>query len=115
MKTDFLVVGSGIAGLNFALNAAKYGRVTVVTKKEIMESNTNLAQGGIAAATRKDYSIQLHIEDTLKVGCGLSNKEMVKILGSKRFGSQKFSIMFVLKENFWVNLLQLILTNYEET
>ena len=80
MKTDFLVVGSGIAGLNFALNAAKYGTVTVVTKKEIMESNTNLAQGGIAAVTRKDDSIQLHIEDTLKVGCGLSNKRIVEIL-----------------------------------
>jgi L-aspartate oxidase len=74
------VVGSGIAGLNFALKAAKYGRVTVVTKKEIIESNTNLAQGGIAAATRKDDSVQLHINDTLKVGCGLSNKRVVEIL-----------------------------------
>ncbi len=83
MKTDYLVIGSGIAGLNFALNAAKYGRVIVVTKKEIMESNTNLAQGGIAAATRKDDSVKLHIEDTLKVGCGLSNKRMVKILAEK--------------------------------
>lgn len=80
MKTDYLVVGSGIAGLNFALKAAKYGRVTVVTKKEIIESNTNLAQGGIAAATRKDDSVQLHINDTLKVGCGLSNKRVVEIL-----------------------------------
>jgi L-aspartate oxidase len=83
LKTDYLVVGSGIAGLNFALNAAKYGTVTVVTKKEIMESNTNLAQGGIAAVTRKDDSVQLHIEDTLKVGCGLSNKRLVEILAEK--------------------------------
>jgi L-aspartate oxidase len=80
LKTDYLVVGSGIAGLNFAMKAAKYGRVIVVTKKEIMESNTNLAQGGIAAVTRKDDSIQLHINDTLKVGCGLSNKQVVEIL-----------------------------------
>ena len=80
MKTDYLVVGSGIAGLNFALNTAKYGNVTVVTKKEIMESNTNLAQGGIAAVTREDDSAQLHIDDTLNVGSGLSNKRMVKIL-----------------------------------
>jgi L-aspartate oxidase len=80
LKTDFLVVGSGIAGLNFALKAAKYGKVIVVTKKEIIESNTNLAQGGIAAATRKDDSIQLHIDDTLKVGCRLSNKRAVEIL-----------------------------------
>jgi L-aspartate oxidase len=83
LKTDFLVVGSGIAGLNFALNAAKYGSVTVVTKKKIMESNTNLAQGGIAAATRKDDSVQLHLEDTLRVGCGLSNRRMVEILVEK--------------------------------
>lgn len=80
MKTDFLVVGSGIAGLNFALKAAQYGRVTIVTKKEIMESNTNLAQGGIAAVTKKDDTFQMHIEDTLRVGCGLSNKRAVKIL-----------------------------------
>ena len=83
MKTDFLVVGSGIAGLNFALKVAKYGRVTIVTKKEIMESNTNLAQGGIAAVTRKDDSFQLHIEDTLNVGSGLSKIRMVKILAKQ--------------------------------
>ncbi len=83
MKTDFLVVGSGIAGLNFSLNAVKHGRVTIVTKKEIMESNTNLAQGGIAAVTRQEDSVQLHIEDTLNVGSGLSNKRMVTILAEQ--------------------------------
>ena len=80
MKTDFLVIGSGIAGLNFALKAAQYGRVTIVTKKKMMESSTNLAQGGIAAVTRKDDTFQSHIEDTLKVGCGLSNRRIVEIL-----------------------------------
>ncbi len=80
MNTDFLIVGSGIAGLNFALNAVKFGHVTIITKKEMMESNTNLAQGGIAAVTRKEDSIMLHLEDTLNVGSGLSNKGMVKIL-----------------------------------
>ncbi len=80
MNTDFLVIGSGIAGLNFALKAAKYGQVTIITKKEIMESNTNLAQGGIAAVTQKEDSIQLHIKDTLNVGSGLSDKRMVKTL-----------------------------------
>jgi len=83
LNTDYLVVGSGIAGLNFALKAAKYGRVTIVTKKEIMESNTNLAQGGIAAVTRKNDSVQLHIEDTLSVGSGLSNKRIVKLLAEQ--------------------------------
>jgi L-aspartate oxidase len=83
LKTDFLVVGSGIAGLNFALQVAKYGSVIVVTKKEIIESNTNLAQGGIAAVTRNEDSVNLHIEDTLDVGSGLSNEQMVKILAEK--------------------------------
>ncbi|MEJ2281949.1 MAG: FAD-binding protein, partial [Candidatus Bathyarchaeota archaeon] len=83
MKTDFLIIGSGIAGLNFALNIATYGQVTIVTKKEIMESNTNLAQGGIAAVTQKDDSFQLHIHDTLKVGSGLSKNRMVKILAKE--------------------------------
>jgi len=83
VKTDFLVIGSGIAGLNFALKTAQYGNVTIATKKEIMESNTNLAQGGIAAVTRKDDTFQNHIEDTLKAGCGLSNKRAVKILVEK--------------------------------
>ena len=83
MKTDFLVVGSGIAGLNFALKVAKYGHVTIVTKKEIMESNTNLAQGGIAAVTQKDDSVQLHIEDTIRAGSGLSDKRIVKLLAEK--------------------------------
>jgi L-aspartate oxidase len=80
LKTDFLVIGSGIAGLNFALKAAQYGRVTIVTKKKIMESNTNLAQGGIAAVTSKEDTFQMHIEDTLRVGCGLSNRKVVEIL-----------------------------------
>ena len=80
MKTDFLVIGSGIAGLNFALKTAQYGKVTIVTKKKMMESNTNLAQGGIAAVTKKDDTFESHIEDTLKVGCGLSNRHKVEIL-----------------------------------
>jgi L-aspartate oxidase len=80
LKTDFLVIGSGIAGLNFSIKATQHGRVIIVTKKKMIESNTNLAQGGIAAVTTKDDTFQSHIEDTLKVGCGLSNKRMVEIL-----------------------------------
>ena len=83
MNTDFLIVGSGIAGLNFALKTVKFGKVVIVTKKEIMESNTNLAQGGIAAVPQKEDSVQLHIEDTLNVGSGLSNKRVVKLLAEK--------------------------------
>jgi len=97
VKTDFLVIGSGIAGLNFALKAAQYGRVTIATKKEIMESNTNLAQGGIAAVTRKDDAFGMHFEDTLKAGCGLSNKEAVKILVEKGPEEIKSLISFGVK------------------
>ncbi len=77
---DFLVVGSGIAGLTFALRAAKAGTVAVVTKKESMEANTNYAQGGIAAVFSPDDSPQRHMEDTISAGGGLSHPEAVKIM-----------------------------------
>ncbi len=80
MKTDILIIGSGIAGLNFALKAAKYGKVLLVTKKEIMESNTNYAQGGVAAVMSKHDSFQSHIKDTLKTGVGLCNKKAVEVM-----------------------------------
>lgn len=80
VKADFLVIGSGIAGLSFAIQASQHGKVTIITKKELMESNTNLAQGGIAAVLGKSDSFKLHISDTLRVGCGLSNREAVEAL-----------------------------------
>ena len=79
-ETDFLVIGSGIAGLWFSLKASQYGNVIVVTKKERSESNTNYAQGGIAAAVGKNDSIELHYEDTLRTGGGLSHPEAVRIM-----------------------------------
>jgi L-aspartate oxidase len=69
--TDVLVIGSGIAGLSFALKAAAHGRVVVVTKKERAASNTNWAQGGIAAVMGRDDSPALHVRDTLVAGAGL--------------------------------------------
>ncbi len=77
---NFLVIGSGIAGLNFALQAAKYGKVAIVTKKELMESNSNYAQGGIAAVLSKTDNFQKHITDTLKAGCYLNNKKAVETM-----------------------------------
>lgn len=78
--TDFLVIGSGIAGLSFALKAAKHGTVAIITKKEKAESNTNYAQGGIAAVFSPDDSFELHIEDTLRVGDGLCHRDAVELV-----------------------------------
>ena len=77
---DFLVLGSGVAGLTFALEAAKHGRVAVVTKRAIYESNTNYAQGGIAAVMDPDDSFEEHAADTLRVGYGLSKPEIVRLV-----------------------------------
>jgi L-aspartate oxidase len=79
-KTDFLVIGSGIAGLSFALKAAAHGHVTIITKKKIQQSNTALAQGGVAAVFGKHDSFDLHVADTLKAGDGLCNPDVVKMV-----------------------------------
>ncbi|MCU0849241.1 MAG: L-aspartate oxidase [Spirochaetes bacterium] len=78
--SDFLVLGTGIAGLSFAIKAAQIGTVTVVTKKQDFESNTNFAQGGIASVLSPDDSFEKHIEDTLEAGAGLCNRKAVEIL-----------------------------------
>ena len=77
---DFLVIGSGLAGLTFALRVAERGRVFVLTKGEIQESNTNWAQGGIAAAVSDADSWELHEEDTLVAGAGLCDRDAVRFL-----------------------------------
>ncbi|PIZ95103.1 MAG: L-aspartate oxidase [Candidatus Magasanikbacteria bacterium CG_4_10_14_0_2_um_filter_37_12] len=79
-QSDFLVIGSGIAGLNFALQVSKYGTVAIVTKKELMESNSNYAQGGIAAVLDKHDSFKSHIKDTLTTGCFINDKKAVEVL-----------------------------------
>lgn len=78
-KADFVVIGSGIAGLTFALTAAEHGRVVVVTKKDDAESATNMAQGGIAAVVEGADTFEKHIEDTLAAGVGLCRREAVEI------------------------------------
>jgi L-aspartate oxidase len=78
IKTDFLIIGSGIGGLSFALKVCELGNVVIVTKKQDSESNTNYAQGGIASVFSPDDSFKLHIEDTLKTGCGLCKPEVVR-------------------------------------
>jgi L-aspartate oxidase len=76
-KTDFLILGSGIAGLSLAIKASGLGSVAIVTKKEKTESNTNYAQGGIAAVTDQTDSFDEHIQDTLICGAGLCKKDVV--------------------------------------
>ena len=77
MTCDMLVIGSGLAGLSFALKAARHGRVIVVTKKEEAESNTQYAQGGIAAVFDSRDSFSAHRADTLRCGAGLCDPEVV--------------------------------------
>ena len=79
LECDYLVVGSGIAGLSFALDVADAGRVLVVTKRDADESNTRYAQGGIAAVLDPDDSFEAHVEDTLDAGAGLCHRDAVEI------------------------------------
>jgi L-aspartate oxidase len=79
-QTDFLVVGAGIAGLSAAICLAEQGRVMVVTKEELAESNTAYAQGGIAVAMGGDEDVALHLEDTMSAGDGLVNREAAAVL-----------------------------------
>jgi L-aspartate oxidase len=79
-STDFLVIGTGISGLSFALKAAKIGQVTIVTKKAKVDTATNLAQGGIAAVLSDEDSFDLHIQDTLRSGAGLCKEEVVRMV-----------------------------------
>ena len=78
-RCDFLVIGSGIAGLSFALKSASFGRVILLCKTVPPESNTRYAQGGIAAVWDADDTFESHVEDTLVAGAGLCRREVVEL------------------------------------
>ncbi|MBC8208908.1 MAG: L-aspartate oxidase [Desulfobulbaceae bacterium] len=80
MDSDFLIIGTGIAGLSFALRVADLGTVTLITKKKKADTATNLAQGGIAAVLSADDSKESHELDTIKAGAGLCHHDVVKMV-----------------------------------
>jgi L-aspartate oxidase len=77
---DFVVIGSGIAGLSFALKAARHGSVAVVTKRKGSDTNTAWAQGGVACVTSDEDSFELHVRDTIDAGAGLCDEEVVRTM-----------------------------------
>jgi len=79
-RTDFIVVGSGVAGLWAALHLARHGRVSLLTKDHLCESNTNYAQGGIAVALSAKDSPELHLADTTAAGAGLVDLPAAEVL-----------------------------------
>jgi L-aspartate oxidase len=98
IKTDFLVIGSGIAGLYFAIKAAEMGTVAIITKKERAESNTNYAQGGIASVMAADDTFDSHIADTLNAGAGLCHRDAVEVI--VREGPERIKELLALGVEF---------------
>lgn len=98
-----MIIGSGIAGLSFALKAARLGSVSVITKKEEIDTATNLAQGGIAAVLDNDDSFESHIQDTISAGDGLCDEQVVRMVvesGPARISELvALGVGFVRKEN----------------
>ena len=80
IETDFLIIGSGIAGLTFALKVADFGKVVIITKTKDAESNTNYAQGGIVSVFDDNDSYENHIKDTLTAGADLNHRDAVELI-----------------------------------
>ncbi len=97
-KVDFLIIGSGIAGLSYALKVADYGSVFIITKSNEDESNTKYAQGGIAAVLYEGDSHEKHLQDTLDAGAGLCDEEVVRIVVTE--GTQRVKELIELGAKF---------------
>src|SRR5215203_2878662 len=78
IESDFLILGSGIAGLSLAIKLSELGTVSVVSKREFLSGSTVHAQGGIAAVTSPEDSFDKHREDTLRAGAGLCHEDIVR-------------------------------------
>jgi len=98
IETDFLVIGSGSAGLRAAIEAVQHGEVVLITKSVMQESNTRYAQGGIAVAMSEDDTIAFHVEDTLKAGAGLCDETAVEVMVEE--GIQRVTEMIQWGANF---------------
>ncbi|TFG08593.1 L-aspartate oxidase [Candidatus Thorarchaeota archaeon] len=97
-ESDFLVIGTGIAGLMFSLKVAQLGSVSVLTKRKMYECATSRAQGGIAAVVSDEDSIASHVEDTLRVGSGLCHSDVVEKI--VRRGPEAISELASLEVDF---------------
>src|SRR5258706_5032306 len=78
IEADFLILGSGIAGLSLAIKLSELGRVALISKREFLEGSTLYAQGGIAAVMSPEDSFEQHVQDTLKAGAGLCREDVVR-------------------------------------
>ena len=97
-KTDFLIIGTGIAGLYTAHHLSTLGDITILTKEKLEDSNTQYAQGGIAAVLSREDSLELHIEDTLIAGAGLCQRKAVEVLVKE--GPERVRELIKLGTNF---------------
>ena len=97
-RFDFLVLGGGVAGLSFALEAAARGSVAVLTKRSRSESNTMYAQGGVAAVLSDRDSFEQHVADTVDAGAGLNNPEAVSV--TVREGPERIRELAALGAHF---------------
>ena len=100
-ESDFLVIGSGIAGLSAAIKLAEKGTVSVITKKHQSDSNTNYAQGGIASVFDKSDSFEQHVQDTLNAGAGLCHEDAVPLVVDQ--GPRRVKDLFELGVPFTQN------------
>lgn len=92
---DFAVIGSGVAGLRYALEVAKHGTVAVITKAEPHESNTNYAQGGVSAVLCPSDSVESHMQDTIVAGAYLCDEETVRVsFQTSNFSSFLLSLVY---------------------